>query len=386
MRLYLLMFIFICSCVHSRDASLDFYQIGKDIHREVILDDSVFEHDIHIPAQGKTIVIILSSRQPQNLSIVQGMRVYYQNNRDGVQLKVMRHGQNFSRLTRAITRRQVHGVITDLPRAKMRNFITSCHEYNVPILYLSSRRKDDPWFMRSIHPDFSRLIQKVIAEIKVRKFSHIALLSSLQDGDIATHFRRQARDLQVTVASYQRDDFESMSKSVRELFDVQEETVDTEEEGRNQVVYRQLRKYDAIFLPDDFKMLKYFVKIFAYYNLEDMPVIGLHNWRSPELLTGGKLPGNGFFVDFIGSYSNLPPGLNTSIPHSLAAIRKIDQHLLGYRGMSWLVSAIDVVRTAIRRNPERVNTAVWKKRLARKFRRLQDFLWQPHVVGGQFGG
>lgn len=382
MKLYLLMFVLVSGCAHRRDAPLDFYQIGKDIHREVILDDSVFEHDIHIPAQGKTIVVILSSRQSQNLAIVQGLRVYYQNNKDAVRLKVMRYGQNFSRLTRAITRRQVHGIITDLPRATMRNFITSCHEYHVPILYLSSHKREDPWFMRSIHPDFSRLIHKVIAEIKARKLSRIALLSNLQGSGIAAHFRRQARDLQVTVASYQRDNFDSMSRSVRELFDVQEETVDTGEEGQTQVVYRQLRKYDAIFLPDDFKILKYFVKIFAYYNLEDMPVIGLHNWRSPELLTSGKLPGNGFFVDFIGSYSDLPPGLSSSTPNSLAAIRKIDQYLLGYRGMAWLVSAIDVVRTAVRRNPGRINTPVWRKKLARKFRRLQDSLWQPYIVGG----
>ena len=143
---------------------------------------------------------------------------------------------------------------------------------------------------------------------------------------------------------------------------------DTEEEGKTEVVYQQLRKFDAVFLPDDFKILKYFVKLFKYYTLAEMPVIGLHHWRSPEQVADKNLLKEGFYIDFIGSYDKLPPGLSTSTsPTKLATIKQIDQRLLGYRGLAWLVQAIDTTRRAVRTNTNNRYTQTWAKRLARPF-------------------
>ena len=382
---YVLLIAVLTSCAHRKAQPLKFYHIAKDIQHGTNFEGDLIDHDLHIPPQVKNIAILLSQRHPHYADIGYGLKVYRQQqaNKASLRLRVLRGKHRIARLTRAIHQHKVHGINTDLPRSKMRNFMTICLDYHVPILYLGQRRKDDPYLMRSIYPDFRRLVRKAVLEMQRRGFKHIAMLNNTQNGTVQQHIRRYAKaaGLQFTLATYQRDDFDSMSRAVQRLFAVQEETVDTEQEGKTEVVYRQLRKFDAVFLPDDFKILKYFVKLFQYYTLEAMPVIGLHHWRSPQQVADKKLLQDGFFIDFIGSYAKLPPGLSsTAAPTSLDTIRQIDQRLLGYRGMAWLARAIDVTRHAVRTNLNNKYTRAWTQRLARRFSKAKSMLWQPQVI------
>lgn len=381
---YMLIIIMLCSCAHKRAQPLKFYHIAKDIQHGTNFEGNIIDHDLHIPPQIKNITILLSQRHPHYPDIGYGFKVYHQQHKNAsLRLRVLRGKHSIPRLTRAIHRRKVHGIITDLPRTKMRNFMTICHDYHVPILYLGQHRKDDPYLMRSIYPDFRHLVRKAVQEMHRRGFKHIAMLNNTQNSKVQQHVRLYAKaaGLKFTLATYQRDDFDSMSRAVRRLFAVQEETVDTEQEGKTEVVYRQLRKFDAVFLPDDFKILKYFVKLFQYYTLEAKPVIGLHHWRSPQQVADKNLLKEGFFIDFIGNYANLPRGLSvTTAPTSLDTIRQIDQRLLGYRGLAWLARAIDVTRQAVRTNLNNKYTRAWTQRLARRFSRAKIKLWQPQVI------
>ena len=381
----MLLIIVVSSCAHQQASPLQFDHIAKDIQHGTNFEGNIINHDLHIPPQVKNIAILLSPRHPHYRDIGYGFKVYRQQQaiQAELHLRVLHGRHRIARLTRAIHQRQVHGIITDLPRTKMRNFMTLCHDYHVPILYLGQRRKDDPYLMRSIYPDFRRLVRKAVSEMQRRGFQHIAMLNNTQNGTVQQHVRRyaQAAGLQFTLATYQRDDFDAMSRAVQSLFAVQEETVDTEQEGKTEVVYRQLRQFDAVFLPDDFKILKYFVKLFQYYTLAEIPVIGLHHWRSPPQVADQNLLKDGFFIDFIGSYAKLPQGLSaTTAPTSLDTIRQIDQRLLGYRGMAWLVRAIDVTRQAVRTNLNNKYTRTWTQRLSRRFSTVKNTLWPPQVI------
>ncbi len=377
--------LLLCSCAHPRASSLKFYHIAKDIQHGANFDGDVSDRDLHIPPQAKNIAIVLSKPYSHYRDLSYGFKIFLQQGteRANLRLRVLHGKHQVSRLTRALHKRQLHGVITDLPRVKIRNFMTICQDYHVPILYLAPRRSNDPYLMHSIFPDFRHLVRKAVSEMRRRGFKRIAMLNSTDDNDVPRHIKRyaSAAGLRFNVASYQRDDFDSMSRAVRRLFKVREETIATAAEGKTEVVYRQLRKFDAIFLPDDFKILKYFVKLFKYYTLAEMPVIGLHHWRSPQQVVERNLLQDGFYIDFISNYSNLPTGLSTSSnPTKLATIRRIDQRLLGYRGLAWLVQAIAATRQAVRTNLNNRYTAAWTKRLARRFSSAKNKLWQPQVI------
>ena len=374
----------LCGCAHQQQPSLDFYHIGKDIQDGIYFNNNTGDSDFYIPPQTKNIAILLSQSRARYRDIIRGFKIYSQQ-RDATDLRVwMLRGQHrVARLTRALHQRKVHGIITDLPRLQMRNFMTACNDYHVPILHLSSRRKDDSYLLRSIYPNFRLLVRKVVLEMQRRGFKRIAMLVSTHNHVVLRYFRRYAATagLTVSAAQYQRDDFDSMSRVVQRLFAVEEETADAEEEGKTRVLYRQLQQFDAVFLPDDFKILQYFVKLFDYYTLTAIPIIGLHHWRSPQQTYSKTLQKDSFYVDFIGNYDSLPSGISSSaVPTSLASIRQIDQRLLGYRGMAWLLQAIEVTRHALRTNLNGKHEQVWQQRLARRFRRLKSKLWQPRVI------
>ena len=381
-----MLFIIVASgCAHKQAHPLKFYHIAKDIQHGTNFEGDIIDHDLHIPPQTKGIAILLSQRHSHYRDISYGFKIFQQRQTDraNLRMRVLRGRNRVARLTRAIQQRKVHGIITDLPHSKMRNFMTICHDYHVPILYLGQRRKDDPYLLRSIYPDFRRLVRKAVSAMQRRGFKRIAMLNPVQNGNVQQHIRRYAAaaGLQFTLATYRRDDFDSMSRAVRRVFAVQEETIDSEQEGKTEVVYQQLRKFDAVFLPDDFKTLKYFVKLFQYYTLAEIPVVGLHHWRSPQQVADKNLLRDGFFIDFIGNYAQLPQGLSpTTAPTSLATIRQIDQRLLGYRGLAWLARAIDVTRQAVRTNRNNNYTRTWTQRLARRFRTAKNLLWQPQVI------
>lgn len=382
MELIALLFFIITGCAHHTQSSLDFYEIGNDIHREVDLTTDSGRHDVYIPPRNKTIVVILGARQGQHNTIVRGLQLYYRRHKaeDDLRLKIFRGKHNLSWLVRAISNRKVHGIITDLPRSQMKNFIASCREYHVPILHLSARRKGDSYLIRSIYPNFQLLLNKTVREMKKRNLTRIAVLSD--NNSVSSFFHREAEkyQLRITRASYQRDDFSSMSHAVQRLFDVREERIDLESNGEQQFVYRQLKKYDAVFLPADFKALRYFSKIFSYYNLERIPLVGLHHWRSPKAMTSDSLLQRGFFVDFIGNYHELPNEFNRQIPRNLEEIKKIDLQLIGYRGLQYLTAIIDQLRLAVRSNLNGTFSSAWQKKLERQFITSKNFLWQPQVV------
>lgn len=65
--------------------------------------------------------------------------------------------------------------------------------------------------------------------------------------------------------------------------------------------------FDAVFIPDDFRTVLQFTKLFKYYQAKDIHLIGTYQWRSEDLLIPKERYLSGAtFVDFLGDYRNLP--------------------------------------------------------------------------------
>ena len=114
-----------------------------------------------------------------------------------------------------------------------------------------------------------------------------------------------------------------------------------EEEGvpfnpRNVILSPKV-EVDAIFLPDNFHMVRFFVKLFKYHGLDKIPLIGTHEWRSEELISPwDNFLQDSYFADFIGSYEEIPSSLQSNIEGTqffvpAQAASTIDFRLIGYR-------------------------------------------------------
>ena len=373
-RLWVIAIIYLCACAHREDLTVGYSEITviNEHRRRTPTDNSV-----RIFSPQKTVVVLLSASNPQYKHLIKGLNLYKKHHRKYIKLQVLRNKNNLPALVRLIRNQKVHALITDLPRPVLRNnLLVSCLDHHVPILYMSERKTDDPYLFRSVYPDFDQLIKQAVDEGLVRNFRSIAILSNSKDSSVAHKFKNYAhkKRLRVETAFYDSSDFQTMNSAVRRLFQVEEEVVDTEDGRKTR--FQQMQKYDAVFLPDNFKVLVYFNKIFKYFNIESVPMIGMHRWRLPQ--TQVITNANGYFVDFIGNYKSLPAGLNKS-PQDLNAIHAVDLQLLGYRGLNYLVDVVDFIRASIRVK-NKYQPQVWQYKLSLKFADLKQKIWSPQVV------
>ncbi len=127
--------------------------------------------------------------------------------------------------------------------------------------------------------------------------------------------------------------------------------------------------FDAIFIPDNFKMVNHFAKLFQYYQAKDLTLFGTHEWRSEELVETNKsyLDGS-FFVDFIDS----PQKFNES-----RLSPTLDYKLMGY--FSGLVAKHALKKAGESR--ESVTNALVKMKFSKDkaaFRR-NEFNWPTYA-------
>ncbi len=105
---------------------------------------------------------------------------------------------------------------------------------------------------------------------------------------------------------------------------------------------------DAVLIPDDFRTVRHFAKIFKYHGVQKVGMIGNHEWRSQGLLKPQEPFLNGaIFADFIGSYREIPraiPATETDSPYFTVPdqVVDVDFKLIGYRAGTIALEAIQV--------------------------------------------
>lgn len=94
---------------------------------------------------------------------------------------------------------------------------------------------------------------------------------------------------------------------------------------------------DAVLIPDTFKIVRYFAKIFAFLGVRRLPLFGHFEWRSPGIINPwDSFMAQSYFVDFQGPYSGMPDAIKVQagdspffLPND--KVERADFAMLGWR-------------------------------------------------------
>lgn len=210
-----------------------------------------------------------------------------------------------------------------------------------------------------VYPDEKRLADTLEKSAKARGFHRFVVLrpSTGKSDKIADYFRKAVAMDNGTVVHdliYTPGNFESMSAIGRTMFQAdmanrKDEYTQAYKKAKQaaaaegvpfdprMVVLRPVIDFDAVFLPDDFRTVRHFAKLFKFHMVNKLPMIGNHEWRSPALVApwDSFLEGS-FFADFIGNYTRLPAPVTAPTGNSPYFVQpqnvvQVDFQLIGYR-------------------------------------------------------
>ena len=147
------------------------------------------------------------------------------------------------------------------------------------------------------------------------------LLPEGEIGQLQTDFfMKEAKEKNIKINKkilYKSGDFDSMNKGILELANLNSSKrlqnkiselwkkniiTDTKLERINHtsIILEPEIKADALFLPDNFRIVKHFSKLMKYHNIKNLPLIGGNEWRDISLVRPeNTLISRSFFVDFM---------------------------------------------------------------------------------------
>ena len=267
-----------------------------------------------------------------------------------------------ARLAELVFKDRVAMVIGGFERDAAVTLVQWSERLLLPVVILHRERElvNPSKYAFSVYPDEERLASTLALATLQRSFKRIALLKpdSGRADKVTAYFKAAVLANGGQIAAelpYTSNNFESMQSAVRTLLHTEmrgreqeyrqaykEAKTAAEAEGvafnAKMVVLKPVVDIDAVFIPDDFRSLRYFAKIFKFNQVNKLPLIGNHEWRSPALLDPyDEFLVGSIFGDFIGNYNKLPsvisaPTLATS-PYFIEPqmVQVVDFQLIGYR-------------------------------------------------------
>ncbi len=183
-----------------------------------------------------------------------------------------------------------------------------------------------------VFPQESHMVAALADQVKLRGLKSVAILRPTRNDPQSFAFMFEqalkARGISVPHSyTYNGTDFSSMQAVSEKIFhiDTVERASEWQEalrEGRRRAARAKLPfnpqmvalppriEVDAIFIDDNFRSVRHFSKIFKYLGVDKMTMLGTAQWRSRGLIEPPEpfLEGAAF-VDYVGSYRDLPQGV-----------------------------------------------------------------------------
>ena len=229
------------------------------------------------------------------------------------------------------------------------------------------------------------------------------------DTDFVQSFLEAARQRNVTVAGpifYEPGNYDSMERAGAQLFKTNREqrgrdyqdavrkakekaAADGKPFDQRFVILKPQVDVDGVFIPDNFKTVRYFAKIFKYLGVERMTLLGNQEWRATPIIQPWEpyLEGS-MFVDYIGYYNELPPMFRSFAGESRKFLNGSNAATFDFRSIG--LQALQIAKAALRLPPQRRYQLVNTLRLLGStaeditrgpglFDRFNRFAWPAYV-------
>jgi Receptor family ligand binding region len=153
----------------------------------------------------------------------------------------------------------------------------------------------------------------------------------------------------------------------------------------NMVALQPDIRQDAVMIPDNFKVVRHFAKIFGYLGVRKMPLFGQFEWRSEGLISPwDSFLGGSYFVDFFGAYTSLPAPIRvptTADSPFFVAPDKIEQadfSLLAWRAIEWPLR-LSLKTSEMRRKLYRLIPKIKDDRTEGNYDEQNTIIWPPSI-------
>lgn len=209
-------------------------------------------------------------------------------------------------------------------------FYSIAKPVKTPLIFLTGNREDSKNKIYSLQPKQEKLA-KYLAEVASKKFKKIGILATTNSFQSAftQNFIVETRLQGVTIEAQSFDplNFKSLNsaistflkrKTLKKLSELNDEKAllstsgqDTPNKDTEEVFEPNI---EALFLPDDFKLVHHVLRTLDYYGIKRLPLLGSPKWRSPGIIQSKHSLLNGaLIVDYIGRKQSLPNHLRTLI-------------------------------------------------------------------------
>lgn len=223
---------------------------------------------------------------------------------------------------------------------------------DIPTIFISNKTKTGKNSF-NVFPNRKNYGLEFIKTLKRKNIKSIAILTPQRHKKTPLlrtikHYLKKYGIRIVEDVQYIKDDFTSYDMACRKIFTINRFTrraeynriLSTERRKARREGFKLNKKlvflparvdYDAIFIPDDFKTVHHFTKLFKYYQAKNVQLIGTYQWRSDDLLTPKeKILEGATFIDFLGDYKNLPFKVSNVQTKDVSNTFKTDYKLMGY--------------------------------------------------------
>lgn len=235
---------------------------------------------------------------------------------------------------------------------------------HLPIIFLSHVSQNilisnNPYVI-NLYPNPQIIVQAFYHYLKVKNYNKVAILiPSNKKNDnlfnILVNFLGMNNIQIIHNINYEPHNYESMKLAAQELFQlnydlrkeeylelIEQKSREAQETGKpfnpKFVELEPIVDFDVLFIMDNFVSVKKWIKIFKYFNVPPIPLIGTYEWRSRELVEPyDPFLANSVFVDFIGLYKDIPSVLKKSLVIKnddmfldIDIMQKLDYQIIGY--------------------------------------------------------
>lgn len=340
--------------------------------------------------QNRIGIIYTGADQTKNTAIIKGLKAAKKDG-DFLISKVNFDKAAINKTLAKMIFEQRVGLIVTWGPDKMLDYIQKWQNgLRIPTIYINKEINKSQHAFK-LYPNKANYAFEMLKELRKRNIKRIAILTPLRYKntkfiqDMKKVFRAAKIEIVFDV-SFDSTNYDTMDMACREIFVIDR----FKRRGEYNSIYRnekrkaaaqgfQLNKklvflpaqvnFDAIFIPDNFKIVNHFAKLFQYYKARRMTLFGTHEWRSHELVETNKNFLNGsFFVDFVDS----PEKYNES-----RLSTTLDYKLMGY--YSGIIGRKALIKTKSNRD------LVTKKLKEMKFSkdetafRRQEFNWPAYA-------